>query len=191
MSSARPFVILDRDGTLNVERHYLSDPDGVELLPGVPEGLAKLRSLGFGLIVVTNQSALARGYVDLQRLQAIHQRLTDLLAAQGVTLDGIYFCPHMPDAGCACRKPGAGLVRQAEAELGFDARQAFVVGDNVVDIALGKALGVPAVLVMTGYGRQVYEEGKVHPDFCAENLVAAAEWIGQAHQIPVALSKAL
>jgi len=189
MSSARPFVILDRDGTLNVERHYLSDPDGVELLPGVPEGLAKLRSLGFGLIVVTNQSALARGYVDRQRLQAIHQRLTDLLTARGVTLDGIYFCPHMPDAGCACRKPGVGLVRQAEAELDFDSRKAFVVGDNVVDVELGKALGVPAVLVLTGYGRQVLEEGKVHPDFCAEDLAAAAYWIEQAQRIPTTLRR--
>ncbi len=177
MFDARRYVILDRDGTLNVERNYLSDPEGVELLPKVPEALAYLRSLDFGLVVITNQSGLARGYFDRPTLDAIHHRLASLLAEHGGALDGIYVCPHMPNAGCACRKPAVGLVRQAEADLGFDARRSFVIGDNVADIEIGKALGAPTILVMTGYGRQVAAEGKTQPDFCAEDLLEAAAFI--------------
>ena len=99
------FVVLDRDGTINVERHYLSHPDQVELIANAALGLAALNTLGLGLIVVTNQSGVGRGMFDVARLDAIHARLRDLLAAEGVRLDGIYYCPHLPDAGCRCRKP--------------------------------------------------------------------------------------
>ncbi len=121
--SQRRFVVLDRDGTINVDRHYLSDPDQMELLSGATAGLRAMRAMGLGLVVVTNQSAIGRGYFDLARLEEIHNRLRDLLAAERVELDGIYVCPHLPDDGCDCRKPLPGLLRRAAAELAFDPRR--------------------------------------------------------------------
>src|ERR1035437_229376 len=98
----RRFVILDRDGTLIYERRYLSDPYQVELLPGIGNSLRKLRELGMGLIVVTNQSAVGRKYITSTRLDEIHARLKDLLLIENITLDGIYVCPHVPEDLCAC-----------------------------------------------------------------------------------------
>jgi D-glycero-D-manno-heptose 1,7-bisphosphate phosphatase len=109
----RRFVVLDRDGTIIVERHYLSDPAGVELLPRVASGLQHLSALGLGVVVVTNQSGVGRGLFDTTRLALIHQQLCVLLAAEGIHLDGIYFCPHIPADDCACRKPRTGLLERA------------------------------------------------------------------------------
>ena len=92
-------VLLDRDGTINVERNYLADPDGIELIPNAAEGIRRLRALGIAVAVVTNQSGIARGYCDWQTLDAIHDRLRGLLAEQGAEIDRIYVCPHHPDGG--------------------------------------------------------------------------------------------
>ncbi|MBI4446478.1 MAG: HAD family hydrolase [Acidobacteria bacterium] len=173
----RRFVILDRDGTLNVERNYLSDPAGMELLPGVLEGLRHLRALGLGLLVVTNQSGVGRGFFDLSRLDAIHARLEELLAAGGVRLDGIYWCPHKPEDDCRCRKPKNGLLVQAAEELNFDPRRCFVVGDKPCDIEMGQNLGAVTILVTTGYGSQTWENQATQPDFVAAGLVQAAQLI--------------
>ena len=172
-----PVVVLDRDGTLNVEVHYLSHPDQVELLPGVADGLRALRSAGCRLVVVTNQSGIARGYFDEERLAAIHARLRALLAESGVTLDAIYHCPHLPDDGCACRKPGPLLVERAAADLGFDETSVFVVGDKPCDMDLGRGLGVPTILVRTGYGAAHEAAGDAAADFVVDDLPAAARVI--------------
>ncbi len=172
----RGAVLLDRDGTLIVERHYLADPAGVELLPGAAEGLRRMRESGLALVVVTNQSGIARGYLDEDALGAIHARMEALLAAEGVVLDGIFHCPHLPDAGCECRKPLAGLAQQAAAALGFTLSRSFVVGDKACDIGLGRRLGVPAILVTTGHGARELEAG-VTADAVAPDLAAAADAI--------------
>jgi len=170
----RRFVILDRDGTINTERRYLSDPDSVELLPGAVEGLSHLQDIGLRLVVVTNQSAVGRGYFDLARLESIHARLKELLADGGVGLDGIYFCPHKPEDECECRKPSDGLVRKAAMDLGFKPHEGFVIGDKACDIELGQVLGAKTVLVTTGYGAETLAGGQVQPDFVAANLAEAA-----------------
>lgn len=170
-------MILDRDGTVNVERQYLSDPEGVELLPGAADGLRYLQRLGLGLVVVTNQSGVGRGYFDLDRVAEIHARLKSLLDREGVTLDGVYFCPHSPDDNCACRKPKQGLVAKAAAELNFDPRGSFVIGDQVSDIQLGKQIGGVTILVTTGYGPQAREDPECRPDFVVGSLVDAAHLI--------------
>jgi D-glycero-D-manno-heptose 1,7-bisphosphate phosphatase len=175
--SARPFVLLDRDGTLNVERDYLSHPDEMELLPGVPAALARLRALGFGLVVITNQSGIGRGYFSLDTVELIHQRLRELLAEQGAEIDAIYLCPHAPDESCDCRKPLTGMVDQAVAEWGFDPRQAFLVGDKEADIDLGRALGARTILVRTGWGRDTERAGHCAPDIIVDDLPAAVAWI--------------
>lgn len=176
----RRFVLLDRDGTINVERHYLSDPDQLELYPGVGLALARLKALGYGLVVVTNQSGIARGYFDLATLARIHDRLRALLADFDVGLDGIYLCPHGPDEDCACRKPLPGMVEQAVAELGFDPGRAIMIGDKAVDVELGHAVGAASVLVRTGHGlksEDMVRRGECRPELVADDLAAAVEWI--------------
>lgn len=171
----RRYALIDRDGTLNVEKDYLSNPDELALIPGAAEGLRLLQGLGFGLVVITNQSGIARGYFGMDVLDAIHERLRDLLAAEGITLDGLYICPHGPGADCDCRKPLPGMALKAAKDLDFDPSQAFVIGDKEADVGLGKAVGATTILVRTGYGRQ--HEGKCQPDHVADDLLAAAEWI--------------
>ncbi|MGA2031202.1 MAG: HAD family hydrolase [Thermoguttaceae bacterium] len=172
--TSRRFVALDRDGTIIVERNYLSSPEQVELLPGVGAGLRALRELGLGLLIVTNQSAVGRGYFDLARLEEIHARLRELLAAEGVTIDAIYCCPHTPENGCACRKPLPGLLERAACELGFAATECFVIGDKPCDVDLGRAFGATTLLVRTGYGAEHEGEGKVSADYVVDDLAAAA-----------------
>lgn len=177
MSADRRFVILDRDGTINVERHYLSDPEQIVLLRGAAEGLRELAEAGFGLVVVTNQSGVARGYLDEARLEEIHSRLRQLLAKADVHLAGIYACPHLAEADCACRKPRPGLVLAAARDLGFDPTRSFVIGDKPCDIDLGRAVGATTLLVRTGYGSHHEQLGEISPDHIVDDLTQAARVI--------------
>lgn len=172
-ASDRRFVLIDRDGTLNVERHYLSDPDQLELIPGVAAALRRLRDAGYGIAIITNQSGIARGYFDLARLEEIHQRLRQLLAEAGVAVDGIYICPHGPDDDCDCRKPLPGMANQAMAEHGFDPKKSTVIGDKEVDVELGQAIGAATFLVRTGHGEKYAATSKA--DHVVADLAAAVE----------------
>lgn len=158
-ASLRPAAFLDRDGTLIREKEYLADPDGVELIPGVPEALRRLRSAGYALVVVTNQSGIARGLYSLEDYRAVAHRLEETLARHGVILDATFFCPHHPDftGPCECRKPGLGMYQKAAGELHLDLRASIFVGDRVKDVLPGRELGGKGFLVRTGYGRE--EEG--------------------------------
>lgn len=171
------FAILDRDGTINEERHYLSDPDDVVLLPGAAEGLSLMQDLGIGIIIITNQSGLGRGYFSTNRLETVHERLFSLLKAHGVSVNGIYLCPHHPNENCRCRKPKPGLLERAAEDFEFNPENAFVIGDNVCDIELGKHVGAHTILVRTGYGATVEKEARVTPDFVEDNLLQAASTI--------------
>jgi D-glycero-D-manno-heptose 1,7-bisphosphate phosphatase len=136
--------------------------------------------MGLGLVVITNQSGVGRGYFDESRLQSIHRRLLELLAAEGIQLDGVYFCPHKPDDDCSCRKPKSGLAEKASVELGFDLHTSFVVGDKASDIEMGRSCGATTVLVRTGYGAQPRVKEKPWPDYVAEDLQDAARIIRHA-----------
>lgn len=171
------FVLVDRDGTINVERHYLSHPDQVELLPNAAEGLAELKRLGLGVVVVTNQSGVGRGLFDENQLNDIHARLRQILQASGVELDGIVCCTHRPDEGCDCRKPLPGLVEAAAREHGFAPQDSFVIGDKPCDIDLGRAVGATTLLVRTGYGAHYATDASVQPDFVVDDLLHAARMI--------------
>jgi D-glycero-D-manno-heptose 1,7-bisphosphate phosphatase len=170
------FVALDRDGTIVVERQYLSAPDQLELLPGAAAGLRAMRAAGLELVIVTNQSAVGRGYFDMARLEEIHHRLGEMLAAEGVKITAIYVCPHAPDEHCPCRKPLPGLLLRAARELGFEPADALVIGDKPCDIDLGRAVGATTILVRTGYGAEHESAGTIKPDYVADDLVAAAEF---------------
>lgn len=168
------FIILDRDGTIIEERNYLSDQTGVELIPNATSGLKKMIELGFGLLVITNQAGVGRGYFSLNELSAIHRRMIDLLKDEGVELEGIYFCPHKPEDNCSCRKPKTGLVEQAVKEHNFNPKKCFVIGDKGLDVELGEAINATTFLVRTGYGAEVEKEKKVKPDYIVDDLLEAA-----------------
>lgn len=176
---AKRYVLLDRDGTINVERHYLSDPEQLELLPNAARGLAAMTQLGLGLIVITNQSGVARGLFDIARLDEIHARLRALLAAEGVALDGIFYCPHLPEDGCGCRKPLTGLVERAAREFSFRPEECFMIGDKPCDLTLGRVIGATTFLVRTGYGSQVPADIAAKADYVVDDLLGAAGLIGR------------
>ena len=175
----RRFVLLDRDGTVIVDKNYLADHRQVELMPLAAEGLRRMRQMGLGLLVVSNQSGVGRGYFGLAELERVHARMSELLKAQGIELDGIYFCPHAPEEACACRKPQTGLAERAAAELGFDPASCFVIGDQDADMGLGRALKAKTILVRTGNGTQAEADGAAAPDYVANDLLEAASLIAR------------
>ena len=146
-ASAKRLALLDRDGTIIVDKVYLKDPDGIEFAPGAVEGLQLLRDAGFTLVLITNQSGIARGYFDLVTLGRIHDRLQSMLAERKVRLEAIYFCPHGPDDGCDCRKPAPGMVIKAMHDFGFRPNEAVVIGDSDGDMGAAEAAGVKRVRV--------------------------------------------
>jgi D-glycero-D-manno-heptose 1,7-bisphosphate phosphatase len=179
-------ILLDRDGTINREVEYLARPEQLELLPNAAEGLRRLQAAGCLLAVITNQAGVARGYFDEAAVQAVHERLREILRAEGVELDAIYYCPHHPEGlgdyrrVCPNRKPGTGMVEQAARDLGLDLARCAVVGDKVTDLLPGIALGCRTVLVRTGYGQALIDAGElegVPVDHIADDLLAAAEWL--------------
>ena len=171
--NTRPYILLDRDGTVIVEKNYLSTPDEIELLPGAVEGMRLMQDAGFGLIIVTNQSGIARGKLTLETLAVIHAEIERLLAEGGVRIDAFYHCPHVPEDRCDCRKPEPLLAQRAASDFGFDLRNSFVIGDKPCDIYLGKNCGARTILVRTGYGRE-HEAAGLEAGFVADNLVEAA-----------------
>ncbi len=159
-------VFLDRDGTLNVEKNYLIHPQDFEFIPGVPAALKKLQDAGFLLVVVTNQSGIARGYFTVSQLNNLHRFMEEALATYDVTLDGIYFCPHHPIEGknrycrpCNCRKGKPGMLLQAAADLKIDLSQSIMIGDSCTDMEAGAAVGCRCYFVRTGYGKQGLQNG--------------------------------
>ena len=150
--AARPFVLLDRDGTLLEEREYTWRPEDYAVLPGAHQAVARLRAAGFGSVVITNQSGIGRGLFSAADYRAFEAHMLADFAAHGAALDGGYHCPHKPDDGCACRKPGVALGIQAAREHGIDLEASWVIGDKDSDVAFARALGCRAVLVRTGHG---------------------------------------
>jgi D-glycero-D-manno-heptose 1,7-bisphosphate phosphatase len=146
----RPAVFLDRDGTVIRDEHYLTDPNRVALLTGVAAAIARLRAGGYAVIVVTNQSGLARGLITPSQYAAVSARVDALLAAAGTRLDATYMCPHHPDVDgtCDCRKPAPGLFTRAASDHGLDLRRSVLLGDRWRDIAAASDLGARGLLVV-------------------------------------------
>jgi D-glycero-D-manno-heptose 1,7-bisphosphate phosphatase len=179
----RPYILLDRDGTVIAEKHYLSDPAQVELLPGAADGLRLLQEAGYGLVLITNQSGIGRGMFTQQDLERVHARLEELLAAEGVHLDGIYSCPHAPEEDCDCRKPRTKLVRDAARDFGFNLTETWVVGDKLADIDLARNAGARSILVRTGYGQDAEAKG-AKADVVVDGLREAAVVIRKTTGVP-------
>ncbi len=174
----RAAVFLDRDGTLVEERDYLSDPAGIALIPGAVAALAALRAAGYALVVVTNQSGIARGLYGEAEYEAVTESLERVLREAGAPLDAVYHCPHHPDVGaaCACRKPATGMHEEAARDLGLDLAASWYVGDKVSDVLPAETLGGRGILVRTGYGRE-QEAGLPPAAVAVDDLAAAARRI--------------
>jgi histidinol-phosphate phosphatase family protein len=143
-------VFLDRDGTLIDDIGYLGDPDGVSFYPGIPEALRKLKAAGYQVVVITNQSGIGRGYFDEETAIRVNLRMVEMLRSAGAQPDAVYYCPHHPDDGCTCRKPGQLMVQRALNDLGLDRDRSWVVGDIDKDIMTGIKAGIRPILVETG-----------------------------------------
>jgi D-glycero-D-manno-heptose 1,7-bisphosphate phosphatase len=173
-------VFLDRDGTLIEEKEYLSDPEGVELVPGVGLALRKLMDAGYRLVVVTNQAGIGRGYYTEADMHAVNERLIHLLEGDGVRLDGIYFAPEAPGQPSRGRKPKPQFLLDARDALGIRLEDSFMVGDKRSDLECGWNAGIrQSILVRTGYGSEL--EAQLGADAARtvvlDDMTAAAEWI--------------
>lgn len=140
-------LFLDRDGTVIEDVGYPRDPEQVRLVPGAADGIRRLRDSGLAAVIVSNQSGVGRGLITTRDFERVHARVSELLAAQGVELDGYYYCPHAPDAGCDCRKPATGLIDRARGELDLASLGCVLVGDKASDVEAGSAAGCKTVLL--------------------------------------------
>ena len=179
---SRPAIFLDRDGTLIEDADYLRSPEQIRLLPGVTDGLRRLQEAGYALIVVSNQSGVARGMFSEGEVEAVHWTLMGLLSESEVRLDGIYYCPHHPDASdgtygvvCRCRKPEPGMLEQAMREHDLEGEGSWTIGDSVRDLQAGKAVGARTILVRTG--KPVPDPPPVEADYVEDGLSEAVERI--------------
>jgi len=174
-------VFLDRDGTLNYDSGYIKSSAEFRLLPGVTTALARLKKAGARLVVVTNQSGVSRGLLTLKDLEAIHARLQGILEQEDAALDAIYFCPHHPDDGCRCRKPGTGMVERAISELQLDLKRSYVVGDHIHDVQLARNVGAKAILLASGHvdaqAREALKAEQAEPNVIVASMAEAADWI--------------
>lgn len=179
--SLPPFlVILDRDGTIIVDKNYLADPADVVLEQGAASGLREMISLGAVPVVVTNQSGVARGYFNLDTVDAIHEALDGQLLEHGIAMKAYYTCPHGPDDHCLCRKPATDLARRAAADTGLSLHDAFVIGDKMSDVELATAVGARGILVKTGKGASVADAAETKGYSIADDLMDAARLIKAA-----------
>lgn len=188
-------VFLDRDGTIAEEVGYLDHPSRFRLLPGSAHAIRLLNDNGWKVVVVTNQSGVARGFFSEEMVGQVNDLMRSELAAAGARVDGVYYCPHHPSSGvapyvvdCDCRKPKPGLLLQAATELNIDLGQSWMVGDRYGDVAVAHAASVQSALVLTGYGRDEWEaRGKIwvhQPDLVAEDLLEVARKLVSESVLP-------
>jgi histidinol-phosphate phosphatase family protein len=149
-----PAVFLDRDGTVIFAKNYLSYPEQVKLYSYAADSINRLRVAGFKVIIVTNQSGVARGIFTEQDLQKIHERFVFLLKKAGAEIDAIYYCPHIDEDSCNCRKPKPGMVLQGAKDFNIDIEKSYTVGDSISDYLLGFNSGNKGILVLTGHGKK-------------------------------------
>lgn len=170
-------VFLDRDGTIARDVNYCCRVEDFEILPKVPQGISILNEQGFKVVIITNQSGLARGYFTKEMLSQIHQKMKDELNRYNAQVDAIYFCPHHPDEGCECRKPKPRLILQAAEEMGIALQFSYMVGDHEKDVEAGRAAGCKTLLVTTGSNQESGNRQSKPPDYIANSLYEAVEWI--------------
>jgi D-glycero-D-manno-heptose 1,7-bisphosphate phosphatase len=187
----KPAVFLDRDGTLIEDVGYLRTVRDLRLFPWTVDAVRALNHAGLPVVVITNQSGIARGLLTEETVHDVHRHLSSLLEGGGAHVDAYYYCPHHPDGSvmtytrrCDCRKPGRGMIDRAAADLGIEPARSFVVGDKWLDVGAARTVGGRGILVRTGYGAA--EEREPQPglsaDAVVDNLIEAVGWILRNHQ---------
>jgi D-glycero-D-manno-heptose 1,7-bisphosphate phosphatase len=172
------FVFLDRDGTLVHDVGHGHRLEDYRLLPGVTEGLALLRDAGFRFAIVTNQSGIGRGYFTEADFRRFQDRLLADLTGAGIAIEATFFCPHLPDAGCTCRKPGPASVHEARDRFAIDLAASWIVGDHASDVRLAANAGCRSILLLTGHGEEErHRLGDTPVDAIVPDLLAAARHI--------------
>ncbi|MDH4223652.1 MAG: HAD-IIIA family hydrolase [candidate division Zixibacteria bacterium] len=178
-------IFLDRDGTLTIEKDFVSSIEEIEFVPGAKEALRALQELNYRLIIVSNQSGINRGLMTKTQVEKVNDFIMDELEKEGIKIDGIYYCPHHPDEGCNCRKPGTGLIEKALSKYNLKLKDSWVIGDKLSDVMLGKNIRGKSILVLTGYGRDMQQKLEIDfikfprqkPDYIAEDILDAATHI--------------
>ena len=169
---------MDRDGTLNPDLHYLREAERLEILHGVGDGLRWLREHGYVVVCVTNQSGIERGFYTEEDVHRIHRRVNEILKPRRAAVDAFYYCPHAPERGCACRKPGVELFRRAEKDLALDLAASAIVGDRALDVEAGERLGLLTAAVPHRSGHAAFRRelasAGVEPDIFASTFAGAA-----------------
>jgi len=184
----KPAVFLDRDGTLIEESNFLIRENQIHVFDNTATALKMLKDAGFLLIVVSNQSGVARGYLTEERVEEINKVVFNQLRMLGEVPDAFYFCPHYPDGevekysvNCKCRKPGTGMVEKAMQRFEIDLQHSYSVGDRLSDVGVGQNLGGKGILVLTGYGeiqnKDITPDSEYAPDYIARDILEAAQWI--------------
>ena len=184
----KPAVFIDRDGTVNEQMGYINHPSRFRLLPGVAEGLTLLNQNDFLVIIISNQSGVARGYFPIQLVHEVHGLMKETLKERGARIDGIFFCPHHPRGSvpefaieCHCRKPKTGLIEQACQAFDIDLSRSCMAGDRCLDIETAERSHLNGILVETGYGlgeiRYILPQTPVKPVHIAGDLLGAVQWI--------------
>lgn len=174
-------IFLDRDGTVNVEKGHITDPDSIELIPNAAYVLHEFSQMGFLIVIISNQSAICRGLMSIEQFEKVNETLWQFLVNSNAYYDALYYCPHEAGSLCECRKPAPGLILQAAADLQIDLASSYFIGDRLTDIEAGHRAGCKAILVLTGMGESENGKDDVNsfsiPDSVQNNLEAALEWI--------------
>jgi D,D-heptose 1,7-bisphosphate phosphatase len=180
----RPAIFLDRDGTIIHQVELLHKPSQIKIFPTAAAAIKAFNRMGYLVVVVTNQPVIARGIIGPKEVDHIHAVLIDRLGKKGATIDGVYYCPHHPQADvkkyrmvCKCRKPAPGMILQAAKEHGIDLRKSFFIGDSTQDVLAGNRAKVRTILVRTGHGGKDPWQHEGKPDFIVRDMLAAARII--------------
>lgn len=184
----RPAIFMDRDGTINEQRGYINHLSRFKILPGVPEAIRLLNENNYLVIVITNQSGIARGYFPIELLDDIHAYMNDSLKKDGAEIDAIFFCPHYPGSrfkeyaiDCDCRKPNTGMMRQALDMFDIDLTQSFMIGDHFTDLEFAENVNIKSIMVKTGYGlgevEYILPKLEHKPVYIANDLLDAVKWV--------------
>ena len=178
MSLSMKAALLDRDGPLVIDKSYMGRPDLIELSPGAIEGCKVLKEHGYALVMISNQSGVARGKFTLEDMQQVHNRVIELFREAEIEFEGAYYCPHGPDENCECRKPRPEMALKAARELNLDLSQSILLGDKLSEIEFGKNAGcLYSILVGDKGGEGYTREGQNQPDYNARTLKEAVAWV--------------